>query len=316
MELELEHVELKRKRDLLRLQGRIDTSHEHDYSGSLSIAVQNVGDYLSILHPGTVKSKPAPAEIEAKIDSARWDARGRVTFPNSSPLDFTANFPLPIGADWNAILGLAVNFTVEFPSIFLANAPQIFHPPIFHDGILSGKLSLSETLQHPRVAGDVQLINGKLQSAYLNLTDVSSRLTFNGDHGSIDFLNAATKDVDLSLRGDLDLRDTNDLAISVRGSSPIFDFVPRPMDCVGKIDFAPVAVTLSPPIEALEFRGGLIRSNWTVALKETQSAGELNLSDATRKLPLCPGPSSNETTLLLGAPARPSPTPQSKRKRH
>src|ERR1700730_2648136 len=214
MELEVEHLELKRKRDSLKLQGKIDTAHEHNYSGALSIAVQNLGDYSSILHPGTAKPKPVPAEVEATIDSTRWNAHGRIILPGSSPLDFTANFPLPVGADWNAFLASSVSFTVEFPSIFLTNAPQIFHAPIFHDGILSGKLSLSETLQHPRLAGDIQLTNGKLQSAYLNLTDMSGRLTFNGDHGSIDFFNAATKDVDLSLRGGIDLSDTTYLALT------------------------------------------------------------------------------------------------------
>jgi hypothetical protein len=49
----------------------------------------------------------------------------------------------------------------DFPSIFLERLPQLSSRNL-PGRILSGSISLSETLQHPHIVGDVQLVNGKL----------------------------------------------------------------------------------------------------------------------------------------------------------
>jgi hypothetical protein len=310
-ELEFEQLELKRKSDVVHVQGKIDLSHEHSYSGTLNATIGNLAEYLSIFRgPGENNSKPTPADIQIKINSSSWDARGTIGLPGSSSISFTANFPLPVGSNWNAFLASPLNFTLDFPSIFLANVPQFFHPEIFRDGILSGKLSLSDTLQHPRIVGDAQLLDGKLQNTSLNLTEASGRVTFDGIRASLDFFNAATKDVDLSFRGDIDFHDTNDLTIRIAGSVPIFDLRPLAIDCVSKVEIESVAVTLAPVVAELEFRGGLFRADWTMNLKEPvgiQSNGALILNETARKLPLCLGTGPDEKTLLLGAHPRPEP---------
>ena len=107
-----------------------------------------------------------------------------------------------------------LQISVDFPAIFLANAPQFFHSNILQDGILSGKISLSETLQHPSIAGDVQLINGKLSGgsdSFSNLTEASGRISFDANRASLEFLNVASKEADLALRGEIDFKDINDV---------------------------------------------------------------------------------------------------------
>jgi hypothetical protein len=129
-------------------------------------------------------------------------------------------------------------------------------------------------------------------------------------------LNAATKDVDLSFRGEIDLRDTNNLAVNLTTLSPIFDLTSLPIDCANKIEFAPAGTTLSPAIASFELHGGLFQSSWTIALKESvnaQSTDALNLKEGTRRLSLCLGAGSDEKTLLLGAAARPEPAKPRKR---
>jgi len=298
-ELEIEQFELKRKSDSLSAQGRIDMSHAHNYSGELNATIKNVAEYLSILRgPAATEVKPAPADIQIKIESGVWDVHGLVTLPGSSPFDFTAGFPLRIGADWNAFVSSPLSVTLSFPSIFLANAPQFFHPPIFEDGILSGKLSLSGTLQHPRIAGDAQLLNGKLQNAPMSLTEANGRILFTGERASIEFLNMATRDVDLSLCGDVDLQAANDLSIKILGLVPIFDLTARAVDCAGKIAIAPTGITLSPAIEELEFRGDVFKNAWAVNLKE---------GGTVKTVGLCFGSAAAEDTLMLGAHPRPTP---------
>jgi hypothetical protein len=313
-QLAIQQFDLKRKSDSLVAQGTIDMSHAHSYSGTLKAAVGNLTDYLSIFRgPGQNNSKPLPANIEAAIDSSKWDTRAVISLPGSSTLSFKANFLLPIGTDWNGFLASPINATVDFPSIFLANAPQFFHPEIFRDGILSGTLSVSQTLQHPWITGDVQLVNGKLQNSPLNIVEANGRITFNGESASIDFLNAATADVALSARGEVLLHDINQLAIKISFVTPVFDLTARPIDCVRKIEITPAAATLAPAIPELEIRGSPFQSNWAMSLTEQVSApasAGANMNQVARTFPFCLGAGVQENPVSLGAPLRAEAHPE------
>lgn len=303
-ELEIEQFELKRKSDSLLAHGKIDMSHKHDYSGELNATVRNVAEYLSILRgPSTADSKPAPAEIQIKIEAGKWDLRGVLTPPGSSPVNLSASSLLPIGTDWKNFASAPINLALDFPTILLANTPQFFHPEIFHDGILSGKLTLTQTLQHPRIVGDVQLLNGKLQNAPMNLIEANGRIAFDGERAAIEFLNASTKNIDLSFRGEVDFHDSNDLAINISAILPIFDLTSRAIDCASKIEFAPIGMTLAPAIESFELHGSP-KGDWSLTPKETGTA---------RTVRLCLGNGADEKTLAIGAHPRPEPTPPRKR---
>jgi hypothetical protein len=309
-ELEIEQLDLKRKNDSLTAQGKIDMSHEHDYSGTITATVDDLAEYLSIFRGSAEKnSKRTPTHIQIAIDSNKWNVRGVIGLPNSSPVDFTANFHLPIGTDWTAFLASPLNLTVDFPSIFLANAPQFFHPAIFREGLLSGNISLSATLQHPRITGEAQLVNGRLQNAPLEIVEANGCVTFTGNRASLDFFNAAANDVDLSLLGEIDFHNTNDVVIKISGATPIFDLTMRPIDCVGKIEIGAVSLALAPAVAEIEFRGGLFQAGWTIGLKKrisTQSFGALDPNETARKFPLCSSSTTAaEKTLFLGAPGRP-----------
>jgi hypothetical protein len=230
--------------------------------------------------------------------------------PKSSPINFTANFAMPFGITRSAFQMSPINISLEFPAIFVASAPWFSHSKIFEDGILSGNISLSETLQHPRIVGEMQLVNGKLSSgsdAFVNAKEASGRISFNGTRASLDFLNVATRDVELSLRGEIDFADIYDVTINLAGATPMFDLMSRPVDCVDKIEILPAALPLAPAATELEFRGALFQSGWSVSLKE-QIAGPLSIVstlDATvRRFPLCGRTGPEDETLLLGAVPR------------
>src|SRR6266487_815918 len=236
-DLEIEQLAMTHKNDSLSGQGKIDLSHEHNYSGTLEARLNNVLDYLAIPRGAAEKGNPVPADVQATIDSSKWDVRGVIHIPNSSPMSSTANFLLPVGTDWNAFRISPLNITLNFPSVFLAKAPHLFHPQIFNDGILSGNISLSETLQHPHIDGDIQLTNGKMSGdagGSINLTEASGRIVFGGNRASIEFLNLATKSTDLSLRGEIDFQDTNNVTVRIDGALPIFDLTPHQIGCMNK----------------------------------------------------------------------------------
>src|SRR6266542_2004355 len=321
-ELAVEQLNLKRKNDSLNAGGKIEMSGEHNYSGTLDARADNLLDYLSGFRGSTGKSdSPIPVDVQATITSSKWDTRGVIRVPDASPISFTANYPLRIGTDWSAFQLSPLNVTVDFPSIFLGKAPQLFHPQIFQDGILSGNISLSETLQHPRILGDVQLVNGKLfasSGAWFNLAEASSRIVFEGDRAWVEFFNATTKDVDVLVRGEIDFKDTSDITIRITGATPIFDLTSHLIDCVNKIEIAPTALPLAPVVGELEFRGGLCQSPWTISVKEdsgTPLFGVSNPAGLARNFPLCLGKSPEEKTLLLGALPRLEAAPKAPAKR-
>jgi hypothetical protein len=315
-DMEIEQLAMTRKNDSLSGQGKIDLSHGHNYSGTLEARLNNLIDYLSIPSGPAEKRNPIPADVQVTIDSSKWDVRGVIHMPNSSPMSFTANFPLPIGTDWNVFRISPLNITLNFPSVFLAKAPQLFHPQIFSDGILSGNISLSETLQHPHIDGDIQLMNGKLSGnagGSVNLTEASGRIVFGGNRASIEFLNVATKNTDLSLRGEIDFQDTNNVTVRIDGPTPIFDLTAHQIGCMNKIELASVPFTLAPAVAELQFCGALFQSNWTIGLKERTIAESSDIPDpdgVTREFPLCfSGNPLESATLLLGSLPRPEAHP-------
>jgi hypothetical protein len=323
-ELEIEQFNLARKNDSLSGEGKIDLSPQHNYSAKLDAWTDDLRDYVS-----TVRGSPGqnagrvPVELHATIDSSRWDTRGSIHLPKSSPISFTANFPLPIGITWGAFQISPLKVSLDFPALFLAAVPRFFHSTILEDGILSGKISLAETLEHPSIVGEVQLLNGKLagSDSFFNLIAASTLAVFDGNHASLEFLNLATKDVDLALRGEIDFKNAKQIVLRIAGTTPIFDLMSRPVDCVNKIEIAPVTLPLAPAATELEFRGPLLQSGWSVSLKE--EIGSLfsvfsTPDGAGRTFPLCFGTASEEKTLLLGAIPRPEvapPAPPKKREK-
>src|SRR4029434_6109281 len=123
-ELEIERFDLARKNDSLSGEGKIDLSPEYNYSGTLDAWREDLRDYVSTLRPASrPHSGPIPVELQATIDSSQCDTRGVIRLPKSSPLSFTANFPLPIGITWSAFQMSPLKVSLDFPALFLAAAP-------------------------------------------------------------------------------------------------------------------------------------------------------------------------------------------------
>jgi len=213
-----------------------------------------------------------------------------------------------------------VNVSLDFPAIFLAAAPQFFHSNILEDGILSGKISLSETLECPRIVGEVQLVNGKLVTSdfFSNLTGASALAIFDGTHASLEFLNVVTKEVDLAFSGDIDFENTKYVVVRIAAATPVFDLTSRPVDCVNKIEITPTALPLTPAATKLEFRGPLFESGWSVSLKE-EIDGQFSIvptpEGAERIFPVCPGAGPEAKALLLGAIPRAEVGPKENQKK-
>lgn len=311
--LELEEFELARKKDFIRAQGKIDIAHENDYSGSIEAKIGDASEYFLLGRAGS-NGTAIPVQLDTKISSSSWNTKAVFTFPGSSPVDLAAKFLLRIGQDWKTFLASPLEATIHFPALVLASAPQFLHPAIFNEGILSGTISLSQNLAHPNITGEVQLLNGVLQNAPLNLTRASGRLTFSGDHAALEFLNAATKDVDLSLKGEIDSRNSQDVVVRISSATPIFDTTTNIQDCVRGIEIMPVDVTLAPTIEQFEFHGDVFGNNWKFGLKERGTTSVAPIANETaREFHFCAGTTEGEA-FNVGVRPRPQPSPPRTRK--
>ncbi|HXL24548.1 MAG TPA: hypothetical protein VN942_03275 [Chthoniobacterales bacterium] len=312
--LELEQFELARKKDFIRAQGKIDISHDNNYSGSIEAKIGDASEYFLLGRAGS-NGAAIPVQLNTKISSGSWDMQAAFSLPGSSPVDLAAKFPLKIGQDWKTFLASPLEATIHFPAVVLAGAPQFLHPAIFNEGILSGTISLSQNLEHPSISGEVQLLNGVLQNAPLDLTRASGRVAFSGDHATLEFLNAAIKDVDLSLKGEVDFRNSKDVVVRISSATPIFDTSANVQDCVRRIEIVPVEVTLAPTIEQLEFQGDLFGSNWKVGLKEKGTASVASIGNqSAREFHFCTGAAPQLEVFNIGVHPRPQTSPSRARK--
>lgn len=311
--LELEQFEVVRKKDFIRAQGKIDIAHDNDCSGSIEAKIGDASEYFPLGRAGS-NGAAIPVQLNTKISSGSWDMQAAFTLPGSSPVDLAAKFLLRIGQDWKTFLASPLEATIHFPALVLASAPQFLHPAIFNEGILSGSISLSQNLEHPNMTGEVQLLNGVLQNAPLDLTRASGRLIFGGDHGTLEFLNAATKDVDLSLKGEVDFRNSKDVVVRISSATPIFDTSTNVQDCVRRIEIVPVDVTLAPTIEQFEFHGDVFGNGWKFGLKERGTASGATIANQTAtEFHFCAGTTAQGEVFNVAVPPRPQPSPRARK---
>lgn len=321
-ELQIESLEIKRKNDSFSARGKIDLSGQHDYSGVIAGSVENLSDYLSASSLLEKQGRALPANFQATVESGRWDTRGAIQAPGSSPLSFTAQFALPLGKGWTGFRATPLNLTLDFPSLLLGNAPGLFSSEIFSEGILNGHIALSGTLEHPNITGEAQLLNGRLSArvrTFSNLTEASGRIVFLGNRAAVEFLNLATQDAELALRGEIDFEDTNSTLVRITALSPVFSLAQPARGCVDQIQIAPAALSLAPLLQEVDFNGALFDSRWTIALKQKSDLdafGITDLSETARQFPLClSAAGADGASLILGAPARPTPTSAKKKAR-
>jgi hypothetical protein len=253
---------------------------------------------------------PVSSDAQMRFVSGMMKTKAAFLFRGSDPVSLDLASQIYLGQERNRAAIEPISAEFDFPAIFLAKLPRYLSRDLFGDGILSGKISVSETLRHPKISGDLQLINGKLTGMPLHAAAASGRLVFNGKSASLNFANVSTNEVDLSLRGEIDFTNLDALTINVSGSKPIVDMTPRGrIDCLGGLQLlpAPAPEMVFPGIDQLTFRGSAFRSDWMVTLNESmfgQPFGALDNRNATRTFQFCPGAQSNQEMLLLGCEPR------------
>jgi hypothetical protein len=134
--------------------------------------------------------------------------RGTIGLPGSSSINFTAKFPFAVGTNWNAFLTAPLNLTLDFP-VNLSRQ----RAAIFSSGRFFATVFLVENFLFPircTIPASWRRAVTERKIAEVPESDGSEvvALLLMELDASLDFFNAATKDVDLSFRGEIDFHDT------------------------------------------------------------------------------------------------------------
>jgi hypothetical protein len=202
--------------------------------------------------------------------------------------------------------------TLNFPAILLAKLPLYFSRRIFADGILSGRLTLSDSLHHPQVHGTAQLINGRL----LGYGSLSTSLTFAGRTATINFAQVAHENVRHAAGGEIDFGNLTGITIKILPSARVAALtLPGPDDCIDGIEVLPNGAhplfdedRSGQRVNEIDFRGGLFASDWTISLSDKRvddSLETLLQGDASQTFPICSALEPAGRMFTLGLVDRP-----------
>jgi len=182
--------------------------------------------------------------------------------------------------------------TLNFPAIFLAKLPAYVLRPIFTRGILSGNLTISDSLQHPNIVGDTSLIDGQ----FLRGASLATGITFKGHTAAIDFVQLKQNRADLSARGEIGFPDLEQITLKILPATAVVDSTAlEPGDCVNGIELSAAASSALPsrPVSEVCFNGSLFARDWTISLPGPADV------DSPRTFPFCSDRRSDGKALTL-----------------
>jgi hypothetical protein len=240
----------------------------------------------------------APAlggDVEARLAGGLANFKANVAATRSNVVKAEGSLPLRLrkletgyALDTDGPLAASLSF----PSIFLAKLPAYLSRGVFTRGILSGNLSISNTLQHPTILGEASLIDAQ----FLGGLSLSTGISFKGPAATIDFVRLKQDAVDVSARGEIEFHDLSDIELKVVPSASLLEAASlSPGDCVSSVKFSTSSFdTLSPrPVSEFDFRGSLFARDWTVSVS---SPGDVDPAPA---FPICSDGSARGKTLTL-----------------
>ncbi|HEX8076801.1 MAG TPA: hypothetical protein VF511_03220, partial [Chthoniobacterales bacterium] len=224
------------------------------------------------------------ADLDARLAFGVANFKAGALFRSSDPITAEGAVPLRLqkrDAGYGFATGGPLSATLDFPAVFLANLPHYLSAGVFTRGILSGKLTISDSVQQPLVTGNFNLIDGKL----LGASSISAGATFQGRRGTIDYARIAQGNADISARGEIDFKDAAHIDVALTPNTPLDVAGLGSGECVSRLEFdAPRTDNiLAVAVNRFDFRGGLFEP-WTIQL--TQQATP-DSEAATKSLPFC-----------------------------
>jgi hypothetical protein len=248
------------------------------------------------LHDFVLAESPwLSADLDGRLAFGMANIKAGALLRSSEPVKLEGSVPLQLKkADTGYTLAMEgpLSGTLDFPAIFLANLPRYSFSDVFTRGILSGHLSLSDSLKQPSVTGNLQLVDGKL----LRGPGISAAATFKGRNAAIDFVRINELGAGVSARGEINFEDPSQIDVTLIPNVPLETTALSDGDCISALEFVAPSpdVPVRLGIQRVNLRGKLLGPAWTVVLTPQSSlppgSSTFSLCRGGKPLSLWPAP--------------------------
>jgi hypothetical protein len=289
-----------------------------DMSGQANGQIQLSGTPASLqgraefhLHDFVLDGTPAlTADVDTQLGLGMANFKASEVARGSDPVRAEGTLPFQLEKR-DAGYGLTANgplsVTLNFPAILLGKLPSYLAHGVFTRGILSGSVTIADSVQQPLITGSANLIDGQ----FLRGPTVSAGVAFNGRNAVINFVHlrerhvvftdANTPGFDVSARGEIDFADVADIKLKVFPALALF-MSPATLaagDCVSSVDFLAGVPRISPSrqIQEIIFGGNIFSRSFSISVPSP------NNIDPPEAFPFCEDNPSPGKTLLLIAPS-------------
>lgn len=304
--------------DLAELAAAVKT--KPDLSGSATGRIQFSGTPASLqgrtdfhLRDFVLDASPAlTADVEVRLALGMANFKASAVSRGSNPARAEGVVPFQLqkrDATFTFTNDGPLSVSLNFPAIFLGNLPHYLARGIFTRGILSGNVTIADSLQQPLITGGVNLIDGQ----FLRGPAISAGLTFKGRNGALDYLHlggdfffAPIFDswvplLRFSARGNIDFSSLSEIRLRLIPATRVFASTTELAagDCVKSIEFHPVwfgTALSSQSLEEIELTGSLFTGPFVISIPS------LNGLDSRDVFPLCRDSTSGGKTLPLILP--------------
>jgi len=287
--------------DLAELAAAVKT--KRDMTGQASGQIQLSGTPASLqaktefhLRDFVLDGSPAlTADVETRLALSMANFKANATARGSDPVRVEGAFPVRLEKLENGY-GLKtegpLSVTANFPAIFLAKLPSYLSRGIFTRGILSGNVTISDSLQQPLITGAASLIDGHL----LRGSTLSAGVTFKGRNAIIDFVRWQEDGADISARGEIDFRDVAAIKSRLVSNAALIESgVLEPGDCISGVEFSGAVLSAQPSARIQEIH----LSNSLFARTATVSFSSPDVLESPQSFSFCFGSESHGKTLTL-----------------
>jgi hypothetical protein len=287
--------------DLAELATAVKT--KPDMSGQVSTKIQLSGTPASLqgnseihLHDFVLDGAPAlTADIDTRLALGMATFKANAIARGSDPLKIDGTLPLKLekrDAEYALSSDGPLSATLNFPAIILAKVPRYLSPAIFTRGILSGNITIADSVQHPLITGSANLVDGQ----FLRGSTVSAGVTFKGRNATIEFVHLREPpSLDVSANGELDFGDLDIAQLRVFPTTAIFATTLAADDCVSSLEFFAGAPSILPsrPVQELAFSGSVFTRLFTISFPSPNDV------DPPQEFPVCRDGASGGKSLTL-----------------
>ena len=266
---ELQNALTDRKSMAGKINGRLETY------GSLQDLKGTCG--LHLLDFSFADPNRLSADLQAEIASGSLKLVSVANVTNSDPVKFEATVPLDLthatayGRSifaWDRPISVMLNC----PALLLSKLPQCLTPKVFRDGILTGNLVASGTLQGPNVTGELDLLNGKFAKAPGAISGFDGRIMFQGKSAAISSASLELADAKLPFNGTIDFGNTSDISIKLFPDVRVFGLgITATNQCVSSANIfggrrIDGDTSVFAQVDEVDLRGGFGATPWTMTL--------------------------------------------------